>query len=392
MNSFRFAALLLCGLGLLFGCSDDKPSSSSGSSSGSGCKSERDDKDAGNQDKADKPARACGDEDDRPWGDDEDEDEGDKPTDKPVEKPDTKPAESAGAGRGFSDSKQPEGENLDGKELKTDIEMASGRVKVSNLGFSFNVPEGAIAYFATGAAAIQVGEKGGALLTLLIARTGVTQAEARDMISQPLPLGNGVELSPQGEIGGKGDRLTRAMTGAAVTGYVHALIGKSTGVAVITIGQAGTDSECKAYSAKVADSIKFAKPEGEKDRLKYEADLKGKQLHVFKYKSGGGGYGGASWSSETNKYWHLGSDHSYEYFYQHTGASSFDNPDARGGHAADTNNDHQGSWSVELTLTLPVLVLRDSKGEIHTLTLDLIQGRLHIDGDEATVSQSSRKR
>lgn len=391
MNSFRFAALLLCGLGLLFGCSDDKPSSSSGSSSGSGCKSERDDKDAGNQDKADKPARACGDEDDRPWGDDEDEDEGDKPTDKPVEKPDTKPAESAGAGRGFSDSKQPEGENLDGKELKTDTEMASGRVKVSNLGFSFNVPEGAIAYFATGAAAIQVGEKGGALLTLLIARTGVTQAEARDMISQPLPLGNGVELSPQGEIGGKGDRLTRAMTGAAVTGYVHALIGKSTGVAVITIGQAGTDSECKAYSAKVADSIKFAKPEGEKDRLKYEADLKGKQLHVFKYKSGGGGYGGASWSSETNKYWHLGSDHSYEYFYQHTGASSFDNPDARGGHAADTNNDHQGSWSVELTLTLPVLVLRDSKGEIHTLTLDLIQGRLHIDGDEATVSQSSRK-
>lgn len=392
MNSFRFAALLLCGLGLLFGCSDDKSSSSSGSSSGSGCKSERDDKDAGNQDKADKPARACGDEDDRPWGDDEDEDEGDKPTDKPVEKPDTKPAESAGAGRGFSDSKQPEGENLDGKELKTGTEMASGRVKVSNLGFSFNVPEGAIAYFATGAAAIQVGEKGGALLTLLIARTGVTQAEARDMISQPLPLGNGVELSPQGEIGGKGDRLTRAMTGAAVTGYVHALIGKSTGVAVITIGQAGTDSECKAYSAKVADSIKFAKPEGEKDRLKYEADLKGKQLHVFKYKSGGGGYGGASWSSETNKYWHLGSDHSYEYFYQHTGASSFDNPDARGGHAADTNNDHQGSWSVELTLTLPVLVLRDSKGEIHTLTLDLIQGRLHIDGDEATVSQSSRKR
>ena len=392
MNSFRFAALLLCGLGLLFGCSDDKPSSSSGSSSGSGCKSERDDKDAGNQDKADKPARACGDEDDRPWGDDEDEDEGDKPTDKPVEKPDTKPAESAGAGRGFSDSKQPEGENLDGKELKTDTEMASGRVKVSNLGFSFNVPEGAIAYFATGAAAIQVGEKGGALLTLLVARTGVTQAEARDMISQPLPLGNGVELSPQGEISGMGDRLSRAMSGGAVTGYAHMLIGKSTGVAVITIGQAGTDSECKAYSAKVADSIKFAKPGGEKDRLKYEADLKGKQLHVFKYKSGGGGYGGASWSSETNKYWHLGSDHSYEYFYQHTGASSFDNPDARGGHAADTNNDHQGSWSVELTLTLPVLVLRDSKGEIHTLTLDLIQGRLHIDGDEATVSQSSRKR
>jgi len=389
MNSLRFAALLLCGLGLLFGCSDDKPSSSSGSSSGSGCKSERDDKDAGNQDKADKPARACGDEDDRPWGDDEDEDEGDKPTEKPVERPDTKPAESAG--RGFSDSKQPEGETLEGKELKTDTEMASGRVKVSNLGFSFNVPEGAIAYFATGGAAIQVGEKGGALLTLLVARTGVTQAEARDMISQPLPLGNGVELSPQGEISGKGDRLSRAMSGGAVTGYAHMLIGKSTGVAVITIGQAGTDSECKAYSAKVADSIKFAKPGGEKDRLKYESDLKGKQLHVFKYKSGGGGYGGASWSSETNKYWHLGSDHSYEYFYQHTGASSFDNPDARGGHAADTNNDHQGSWSVELTLTLPVLVLRDSKGEIHTLTLDLIQGRLHIDGDEATVGQSNRK-
>lgn len=390
MNSLRFAALLLCGVGLLLGCSDDKPSSTS---SGSGCKSEAGDKDAARKDDADKPATpACGGEDDRPWGDEEDEGEGDKPAGKPVEKPDTRPAGTTGATRGFGDSKQPEGESLEGKELKLDTEMAAGRVKVSNLGFSFNVPEGAIAYFASGGAAIQVGEKGGALLTLVVARTGVTQAEARDMISQPLDLGNGASLSPQGEISGKGDRLTRAMTGGAVTGYVHALIGKSTGIAVITIGKTGSDSECKAYSAKVADSIKFAKPGGDKDRLKYEADLKGKQLHVFKYKSGGGGYGGSSWSSETNKYWHLGSDHSYEYFYQHTGASSFDNPDASGGHAADTNNDHQGTWSIELTLTLPVLVLRDSKGEIHTLTLDLIKDRLHIDGDEVTVSQSSRKR
>lgn len=378
MTSLRFAALLLCGLGLLVGCSDDKPTSSSSASSGSGCKSDGDEKDAGKDDKADNPTTACGDDDERP-ADDED-DEGDKPMGKPAD-----------TTRGFSDSKQPEGESLEGKELKLDTEMASGLVKVSNLGFSFNVPEGAIAYFATGGAAIQVGEKSGALLTLLVARTGVTQAEARDMISQPLPLGNGVELSPHGEVSGKGDRLSRAMSGGAVTGYAYMLIGKSTGVAVITIGQAGSDSECKANSAKVADSIKFATPGGEKDRLKYESDLKGKQVHVFKYKSGGGGYGGASWSSETNKYWHLGSDRSYEYFYQHTGASSFDNPDARGGHAADTNNDHQGTWSVELTLTLPVLVLRDSKGGIHTLTLDLIQGRLHIDGDEATVGQSTRK-
>jgi hypothetical protein len=376
MTSLRFAALLLCGVCLLLGCSDDKPSSSSSSSSGSGCKSESD-KEAGKREDDDKPApQACG---------------GDEDDDKPLEKPDTKPAETTGATRGFGESKQPESETLDGKELKPDTEMAPGRVKVSNLGFSFNVPEGAIAYFATGGAAIQVGEKGGALLTLLIARTGVTQAEARDMISQPLPLGNGVELSPQGEIGGTGDKLTRVMTGTGITSHVQLLLGKSTGVVVLTIGKTGSDSECKANSAKVADSIKFATPGGEKDRLKYESDLKGKQLHVFKYKSGGGGYGGASWSSETNKYWHLGSDRSYEYFYQHTGASSFDNPDARGGHAADTNNDHQGTWSVELTLTLPVLVLRDSKGGIHTLTLDLIQGRLHIDGDEATVGQSTRK-
>ena len=50
------------------------------------------------------------------------------------------------------------------------------------------------------------------------------------------------------------------------------------------------------------------------------------------------------------------------------------------------------NWSLELTLTGSVLVLRDTKGVIHTQDMSLNQGRLYVDGDEATVEPSDKVR
>lgn len=164
------------------------------------------------------------------------------------------------------------------------------------------VPEKAISAFANGGSAINIGEVGGNMLTLIVARTGVTEAEARDMMSQPYDIGGGDMLKLTSEITKDGDRLLAAMASGRVTGHVQMLIGKSTGVAIMSIGLPGSEEACKEYSAKLAESVKFATPAGEKQRQEHEQGLMGKRAKVFKFKSAKD----YSWSSETNKDWHFG--------------------------------------------------------------------------------------
>ena len=60
------------------------------------------------------------------------------------------------------------------------------------------------------------------------------------------------------------------------------LIGKSTGVAIISIVLPGSEEACKEYSAKLADSVKFAMPAGEKQRQEQEQGLRGKLAKDYK--------------------------------------------------------------------------------------------------------------
>ncbi|MCC7508434.1 MAG: hypothetical protein IT464_03550 [Planctomycetes bacterium] len=357
MKPKLFALAVCCTLLLFTACSDDKSSSgSSGSSSSSSSSSS--DNGNGSGDKSDKDLTPDAD------------------------------SKSEPAERGFKESTQAEAGKLDGKEFAIGTRYNGGdRVKVSNLGFSYRVPDGALSEMPAGSGAIQVGEIGSNLLTLIVARTGVTEAEARDMISKPFDLGNGSELAPVGEISKKGDCLARAMSNTAVTGYIQMLIGKSAGVAVMTIGLPGSEAQCKSYSSKVLDSIEFAAPAGEKERLQHEAGLKGKVIKVFTYK-GSTPNSGSNWSRETHKHWHLGSDHSYEYIYRLTTASSSDVHNQ----ADDHHDNHAGTWSIELTMALPMLVCRTNDGRFITYTLDVVKGYLNIDGQEATLGPSDRKR
>lgn len=287
--------------------------------------------------------------------------------------------------RGYAESTQPESASAEGTEIVADTQYKAGeRLKVSSLGFSYVVPEKAISVFATGGSAINIGEMGGDMLTLIVARTGVTEAEARDMISQPYDMGNAGKLTLQGEIEKSGDRLSAAMASPAICGHVQMLIGKSTGVAIMSIAKPGGEAACKEYSAKLAETVKFATPAGEKQRQEHEAGLMGKRAKVFIYKSAKD----YSWSNETNKEWHFGSDHTYEYTYRNTNSSSGE----AGGYAADNNANHAGTWRIELTLNYPTLILRTSEGRIITHTLTVVKGFLNIDGEEASLGASDRKK
>ncbi|MCA8915704.1 MAG: hypothetical protein KDB90_09855 [Planctomycetes bacterium] len=386
MKTSCLIALLFCAC-LVCACSDDKPSSDS---SGSKCSGKSDDKPARDVDKPDPPDRRDGDENDWPREDDKPEGE------HPVRPDNDEPADTPGAERGFKASNQAESDSLDGKEFNSGATYNGGdKLKITQLGFSFAVPSGSICGMPVGSSAIQLRDEGKDMLALLFARTGVTEAEARDMIGNEFDLGAGTDASkmiPVGQISKDGDHLLRRFESTTLVGYAEVLLGKNATVGILTVGVSADADFLKSYRAKVIGGVKFATPGGEKDRVKYQNDLKGKVVKVFKYNSGGGGYGGTSWSSETNMHWHLGSDGHYLYYYQHTGSSSFDSPDATGGHAADTNNNHEGTWSLELTLTGSVLVLRDSKGVIHTQVLGLKDGRLYVDGDEATVGPSDKVR
>lgn len=287
--------------------------------------------------------------------------------------------------RGYSESKQPESESAEGTEIVADKQYQAGeRLKVSSLGFSYVVPEKQISVYATGGSAINIGEVGGNMLTLIVARTGITEAEARDMLSQPYDIGGGDMLKLTSEISKDGDRLSAAMASAKVTGHVQMLIGKSTGVAIMSIGLAGSEAACKEFSGKLADSVKFATPAGEKQRKEHEAGLMGKRVKVFKFKAAKD----YSWSSETNKDWHFGSDHTYQYIYKNTNSSS----GAAGGYASDNDSNHAGTWRIELTLNMPVLILRTNQGRIYTHTLSVVKGYLNVDGEEASIGASDRKK
>jgi hypothetical protein len=348
-------------------CSDDKSSSSTSSS----------------RDSDDEPSKSKDKDEDK---DDEGKDEDDK-DEQPGPDPGKTDTAEPTAERGFKDSKQPEGKDLDGTEIAVNQQYKDGeRLKVSNLGFSYVVPKGQISVFSTGASAIQMGEVGGSFLTLIVARTGVTEAEARQMINTPYDLGNGNMLALKGEIKKDGDRLSAAMAASNMVGYVEMLIGKSTGVAIMTIGLPASDAECKTRSSAVADTVKFATPAGEKQRLEHEAGLMGKRASKFTYK----GSSDYSHSSETNRDWHFGSDHTYEYIYRSTNSSTFKDG---GGYAADNNDNHSGTWSIELTLGLPTLILRASDGRVFTHTLNVVKGWLHMDGQEvSSFGASDRKR
>jgi len=365
------------------GCGDDKPSSRSTGGSGG---SDSSGNSASNSPAVEGDGLMPWERDKKPAGT-ADVTETGKVNDQPA-------AEDKPAERGFKESKQPEGTTLEGKELNIGTTYNAGdRVKITQLGFSYVVPADSVTYMQYGASVLMIGDTTKQdTAGVIFARTGVTEAEARDMISKEFDLGGGTKLQPVGEISNNGDTLTRRFEGQTLVASATILLGKHTSVGILMYGVPARADFLKEYGAKVAGSLKFATPGGEKDRLKYEADSCGKCVHVFKYKSGGGGASTYSWDSETNKYWHLGTDRTYEYIYKHTGSSSFNDPSARGGHAADTDENHYGTWSIELTLSLPVLVLRTSKGTIIMHTLNLVNGRLHIDGDEATVNPSDRKR
>jgi hypothetical protein len=351
-------------------CSDDKSTSSSGSS--------RDDDD-------DKPSRSKNKGNTAEDRDDSDEDDSAVKDDTVKTNPDA----TATPERGFKDSKQPESASADGTEIVANKLYEGGeRLKVSSLGFSFQVPKDEKAYFPQGGSLITVGAQGAdaKFLTLIMAQTGATEADARDMMSKAHDLGGGDQLKRTGEIEKNGDRLSCPIATARMVGRLEMLIGKSTGVAVATLGLPGSESDCKSKAGKLADSIKFATPAGEKQRLEHEAGLMGKRCSLFYYK----GSSDYSHSSETNKDWHFGSDHTYDYIYRNTNSSTFKDG---GGYASDNNDNHSGTWSIELTLGFPMLVLRASDGRIFTYTLTVVKNWLHFNGEElSSFGASDRKR
>ncbi|MBX3474961.1 MAG: hypothetical protein KF754_11305 [Planctomycetes bacterium] len=299
------------------------------------------------------------------------------------------------------ESKVPVSDSLSGKELQPNVQYAAGdRVQIPSLGASFVVPEGCAAIYYPGGLAIVVRDVSKQGVGLVLLQTGMTKDGLRKLLEQPLDLSSlepGLILQPQGEIKVSGDSQTRRFSNGFymtdVTGIVapHSFAGFS-----YLVPEAEAERGQKLVRAMV-DSAKFAKPRNEDLRKQWNEGLKGKCLHVFKFKSSGfSGSGGSSWSSETNRYWHFGSDGTYVYSGRTTNSASVEvkdglgNPSVSGGFAADNDNDHAGKWTLEFNLFGCVLVLESTQGtlRIHTLTFN---GRVYVDGDEAVVSASNKK-
>lgn len=297
------------------------------------------------------------------------------------------------------ESKVPVSDSLSGKELQPNVQYSAGeRIQVPSLGASFVVPEGCIAAYPPGGLAIVVRDTSKPGLGLVLLQTGMTKDGLRKLLDQPLDLNSleqGLVMQPQGEVKTEGDRMTRRFSNGFymtdVTGIVapHSFAGFS-----YLVPEAEAERGQKLVKA-MAESAKFAKPKNDDLRKQWNDGLKGKCLHVFKYKSGGMGTSN-SWSSETNRYWHFGSDGTYVHTGRTTNSASVEvkdglgNPSVSGGFAADNDNEHQGKWKLEFNLVGCVLVLESTQGTVRVHTL-AFNGRVYLDGDETMISASNLK-
>jgi len=325
------------------------------------------------------------------------------------DKPNTGSSDSAGSSssssssKGTSDvpspeSKVPVSASLSGKELQPNVQYNAGdRIQVPSLGASFVVPADCVAGFATGALAVVVRDASKPGLGFVLLQTGMTKDGTRKLLNQPLDLNSieqGLVMQPQGEIKEEGDRLTRRFSNGFYMTDVACIVAPHSFAGFSYLVPETDASRGQKLVAAMADSATFAKPKNDDLRKQWNDGLKAKCLHVFKYKSGG--MTNNSWSSETNRYWHFGSDGSYVYSGRTTNSASVDakdgagNPTVSGGFAADNDNEHAGKWSLEFNLLGCVLILESNQGVIRLHGLSY-NGRVYIDGDEAVVSVSNLK-
>lgn len=288
-------------------------------------------------------------------------------------------------------------ESLDGTEIEVNKRYEAGtRVKIPLMGLSFVVPEGSAAGWPKDAVWIEVGNQSGEY-AMMIPHTGMTKAQGREVLegNLKLPGAQGEGVPPQGEIKEEGDLMWRAYgndQGAMVTTLV---LGKRCTVLLVGQGSGYTVDAARAYTKKLIDSFQFVEPKVAERSSRWTAGLKGKRLHVFKYRSSSGG--GSSMSWETNINWHLGSDGTYLYVYQYTGSGSvsgsnqYGDETYRGGTASDNNDQHEGTWRIEHTMVSDLLVLHDTKGRTRTYTLQDQGGKVFVDGDEVSIGTSDRK-
>ncbi|MBE7490338.1 MAG: hypothetical protein HS108_01035 [Planctomycetes bacterium] len=297
-------------------------------------------------------------------------------------------------------SKVPVSDTLTGKELQPGVQYEAGeRIQVPSLGASFVVPPGCVAAYPPGGLAMIVRDASKPGLGLVLLQTGMTKDGLRKLLEQPLDLNSleqGLVLQARGEIEEQGDRLTRRFSNGFYTTDVTGIVAPYSFAGFSYLVPEADAERGRALVKAMADSAKFAKPKNDDLRKQWNDGLKGKCLHVFKYRGSGYSSGGSSWSSETNRYWHFGSDGTYIYSGRTTNSASVEvkdglgNPSVSGGFAADNDNDHAGRWKLEFNLVGAVLVLESSQGTVRVHTL-AYNGRVYIDGDEAGVSPSQYK-
>ncbi|MBX3460284.1 MAG: hypothetical protein KF696_10055 [Planctomycetes bacterium] len=288
-------------------------------------------------------------------------------------------------------------ESIEGTEVVAGKRYEGGeRLKISLMGLSFKVPQGSAAGWPERSIWIEMGNQEGEF-AMMIPHTGMTRAQGREVLEAPLKLPGqqGEGIPPQGAIKEEGDNMWRAYAndgGAMVTMLV---LGKRCTVMLVGQGPGYTAESALTYIKKVTDSFQFAEPKVTERGSRWTGGLKGKCLHVYKYRSSSGG--GSSMSWETDIQWHLGSDGTYYYAYKYTGSGSvsgsnqYGDETYRGGTASDNNNEHEGRWRIEHTLITDLLVLTDTKGKTRTWVLQDRGGKVYVDDDEASVSASNRK-
>lgn len=270
------------------------------------------------------------------------------------------------------------------------------QLKIALLGMSFKVPSGCVGGVTASVNYVLIRPNDQRGLGTIAMQTGVggiddiaaMMAGAKDLSS----LEQGLVIEPEGEPKVQGGKATLRYTSASYVCYAIGLVGPSLNAALISfIGPKDDDAKVKAYAESAASSMQFAKPDDAANRKQWNEGLKGYCLHYFNYRAAQDN----SWDSTTNIKIHFGSDNTYYYTYQHEGTVGVrENPapgnpiTSRG--VTGNNEEAQGTWRLEFTITGALVYLTNEKGEVFPLLIT-VGKQIFVNGSEVSRVKSDKK-
>ena len=287
-------------------------------------------------------------------------------------------------------------------ELRAGQQYSAGtRVRASNLGLSFVIPEEWSGGIPQGSQAVVLGSSTRAGMVLILSQNSANASEVANVLGQPLPLDESLVLQPQGQPQVTGtwvqaDYTAETFEGSLV-GHARALVaeGQRKGILIVAVGPVADSAYLRQLVAQVAESTRpeaVAAAGGSQQGgqggtalvQQWEQHLRGRRITTLgSYSSYDSSGIGGGYSYENHLY--LCSDGSF--YYQGSSSVVADSPGFGGFTGGQEGN--TGTWRIYEQAGTPVLELRFNNGNFDQFAMAYVDGKTYFNQQRVYVTNEN---